>query len=321
MFCCQRRFRQENEPVDEAPGWCDSVPDDIPGEVHMLIVGLDYSCDRVSWAGKNPLDTKFAVDIMEDLARQCEVTTLEKLWNQQATKENVVAKIQEVASKCGEDDYFVFYYTGHGDQLVSVDDDENETHDQCFCLVDAYGSTDDATMTYRQQVWLRDDDFVEAVLEAIDETANVLVLVDACHSGTICDFNSGLWAERGQKAISLSGCSDTQTSAGTGKGGHFTRALSRSVQELQAGLGLDASYSVGQIYNKTLENYGESKDARHTQNIEIHGCTVYPAQMVWPLAPRQPYISRANMVGYTSANHFQNQGQQPVLPQWSLTAA
>ncbi|CAJ1331760.1 unnamed protein product [Effrenium voratum] len=126
MFCCQRRFRQENEPVDEAPGWCDSVPDDIPGEVHMLIVGLDYSCDRVSWAGKNPLDTKFAVDIMEDLARQCEVTTLEKLWNQQATKENVVAKIQEVASKCGEDDYFVFYYTGHGDQLVSVDDDENE---------------------------------------------------------------------------------------------------------------------------------------------------------------------------------------------------
>ena len=28
-----------------------------------------------------------------------EVTTLEKLWNQQATKENVVAKIQEASSK------------------------------------------------------------------------------------------------------------------------------------------------------------------------------------------------------------------------------
>ena len=87
------------------------------------------------------------------------------------------------------------------------------------------GSTDDASMTYRQQVWLRDDDFaarpdnslshlyrgclrsqVDAVLEAIDENAHVLVLVDACHSGapectnlvkllrgTICDFNSGLW--------------------------------------------------------------------------------------------------------------------------------
>lgn len=30
----------------------------------MLIVGLDYSCDRVSWAGKNVLDTKYAVDMI-----------------------------------------------------------------------------------------------------------------------------------------------------------------------------------------------------------------------------------------------------------------
>ena len=33
-------------------------------KVHMLIVGLDYSCDRVSWAGKNVLDTKYAVNMM-----------------------------------------------------------------------------------------------------------------------------------------------------------------------------------------------------------------------------------------------------------------
>lgn len=39
-------------------------------KVHMLIVGLDYSCDRISWAGKNVLDTKYAVDMMATWCHQ-----------------------------------------------------------------------------------------------------------------------------------------------------------------------------------------------------------------------------------------------------------
>ena len=91
----------------------------------------------------------------------------------------------------------------------------------------------------------------------------------------------------------------------------------------------------------------------HRQNIEIHGCAVYPADMVWPLAPRQfavetlhmhsgsqhqtagsqqipshslslvnclwsrqPYVSRANMQGMTSQNHFQYLSHQSES--WSL---
>lgn len=276
MFCCcaPNEFSAKNESVGEA-GWFDQEVRDVEGEVHVLICGLDYSCDRQSWAGQNPLDTKFAFDMMVGLCQACEVTTLKTLWNQQCTKEGILAAIEEVGSACGENDYFIFYYTGHGDQLPNIEGNE-ELMDQCFCTVDQYGNTDDPTMQYRNQVWLRDDDFARTLMDAVHDGCHVLVLVDACHSGTICDFHSGAWTQEGQtKAISISGCSDHQTSAGTGRGGHFSRSLVNSVMELQDEHE-DEAYSVGTFYDKVLENYDESKNPGHTQNIEIHGSGLRP---------------------------------------------
>jgi len=206
---------------------------DKEGEVHMLVCGIDYSCDTQSWAGKKPLDTRHGFDMMVHLAQACQVDTLKTLWNTQCTKAGVKQAIEEVASKCGPDDYFVVYYTGHGDQLAQDDIEEDEAKDQCLCLVDEYGNTDDATMTYRQQVWLRDDDFASAILDSLSEEAKVLVLIDACHSGSICDFHpESEWARRGYHAISISGCEDHETSAGTGRGGHFSRSLTKAVQSI-----------------------------------------------------------------------------------------
>jgi len=304
MFCCaSNEFSAKNEAVGGA-WWWDDVGD-VEGEVHVVICGIDYTCDRQSWAGRKPLDTKFAFDMMVGLCEACEVDTLKTLWNEQCTKEGILAAIEEVGAACGENDYFVFYYTGHGDQLPNVEGNRGgaaggsqEAMDQCFCTVDEDGNTDDATMQYRKQVWLRDDDFARTVIDAVHDDCNILVLVDACHSGTICDFHSGLWAQEGQtKSISISGCSDKQTSAGTGRGGHFSRSLVNSVMELQQEHGEDETYSVGTFYDKVLENYVESKNPGHTQNIEIHGCGLRPHQMAWPLIPKEHYISPAAMDG------------------------
>lgn len=270
----------------------------IQGQVHMLITGIDYACDKQSWAGppphgNGPLDTKFAFEMMKELAYKsgASYTTL---WNEQCTKEGIVRAILEVGAKCQPEDTFVFYYTGHGDQLPNDQAAyrlEGEESDQCFCLVDARGNTDDPTMQYRRQVWMRDDDFAKAVLHAVGPMAKVLVLIDACHSGTICDFTpQSEWAKRRQRAISISGCQDSETSAGTGKGGMFTRALTKAVQDLQG----RGSYNVSALYNRTLEHYVASKLPGHTQSIAIHGCVTRPMEMAWPLQPRSQYVSPAN---------------------------
>mmetsp|Transcript_33455 Transcript_33455/g.73198 ORF Transcript_33455/g.73198 Transcript_33455/m.73198 type:complete len:304 (-) Transcript_33455:97-1008(-) len=274
--------------------------EDVEGEIHMVICGLDYACDRRSWAGpppagNGPLDTKYAYNMMIELAQKCEAKTIATCWNEQCTKENIAKTISEVGKKCGEEDYFIFYYTGHGDRLPSIhqgDEDDDEEEDNCFCTVGPDGATDDPAMQYRTQVWWRDDDFAKCLLDAVSSEAKILVLADCCHSGSICDFTEDSeWAKRKQRAISISGCEDTETSAGTGKGGMFTRAMTRAIQDLQAE---KDSYMVSNIYNKIQEEYNANKTAGHTQHITIHGCVTKPKEMVWPLQPTTPYVSPAN---------------------------
>jgi len=261
------------------------------GKVHMLITGIDYACDSQSWAGPppnghGPLDTKYAFEMMKDLAWKSGADYM-TLWNEQCTTEHMIEAINEVGAKCKPDDTFIFYYTGHGDQLP--DPTGQERMDQCLCLVDANGNTDDATMTYRQQVWMRDDQLAKAITDATDARVKVLVLVDACHSGTICDFTEdSAWAQRRQRAISISGCEDNQTSAGTGKGGMFTRALTKAVQDTASSC---PALKTSTIYNLTLEHYNQDRKPGHTQNIAIHGCAVRPHELVWPLHPKKAYSS------------------------------
>merc|ERR1719410_1642539 len=260
QFMHQQPYHAGGQHIDVHMSATDRRVDDskpplpMQGAVHMVICGIDYSCDTQSWAGPpphghGPLDTHYAFEMMKDLAWKSGAQYM-TLWNQECTKERIAQAITEVASKCRPEDTFIFYYTGHGDQLPNMDGSDGG-QDECLCLVDANGNTDDPSYQYRNQVWLRDDHLIIPMIQATNPQVKVLVIVDACHSGTICDFDQeSEWARRRQRAISMTGCEDTETSAGTGKGGMFTRALTKAVQDLQG-----RPYNVSTVYNKTLEHY------------------------------------------------------------------
>mmetsp|Transcript_98831 Transcript_98831/g.176045 ORF Transcript_98831/g.176045 Transcript_98831/m.176045 type:complete len:392 (-) Transcript_98831:101-1276(-) len=303
------------------------TPSAPQGTVHALVCGIDYSCDFQSWAGpppkgSGPLDTGYAFRGFQGILRACGVSSVKTLWNQQCTRAGLRAACAEVGRLCKPGDYFLFYYTGHGDQLPAEPEDdeeeeeeeqgcfcnplssksgksghESEQQDQCFCLVDANGNTDDATMTYRQQVWMRDDEFADILISCIPDHVKMVVLMDCCHCATMCDFEEdNRWAKTRNQVISIAGSEDGQTSAGTGKGGAFSRALSRAIASLQeAG---NSTYFVSELYNATLAEYQKHHHDDHVQNISIRCMHVEPDKMIWPLLPQGKYQSPADLAEF-----------------------
>ncbi len=100
------------------------------------------------------------------------------LRDSEATGKNILASIDEwlVQGTTAGDEVF-FYYSGHGFQQPDVDGDEEDRLDETLVPVDAF-VTDD-----RRVEGMITDDEVRRLLDRMPGR-NVLVVVDACHSGT-----------------------------------------------------------------------------------------------------------------------------------------
>lgn len=131
---------------------------------------------------------------------------------------------------------------------------------------------------------MRDDDFVTCVCDSVPDSAQVLILTDCCHSGTIADLDGEQWA--GRKAISVTGCLDSQTSGDMGRGGIFTHSMLMAIENLQRSG--EQEYSVGAMFNATLVE--DKRIFNSAQDITIQ-CTssVKPDEMQWPMTPAERY--------------------------------
>jgi len=254
----------------------------VTGTVHMILCAIDYNCCPPPWGPPHALDTKPALDFMVALADNCGIQSKMVLYNQQVTTQGIASALMQMGQRCQPGDTLVFYYTGHGDSLADNDGDEASGKDQALCTLGPDGNAEP-----RAQVWTRDDVLVQMMSTYVPKHAKLLVLADCCHSGTIMDLDKPVWS--GHQAICISGCTDTQTSAGTGHGGQFSRAMTCTVCDLQRE-GKNA-YGIARLYNKTLENYQKHKTPSHTQNIQINMVGIEPKDFAWPLIPRSQYVA------------------------------
>jgi len=249
-------------------------------EKHAVIVWNDYNWQPLVAERWGPLDTQKGARFFRGLAESSGVRDIVEISRRQCTPDGIRNAIFQVGSRCGPQDVFIFYYSGHGETVEDQDGDEADGRDEAICTVDAAGRCSKST-------WLRDDDF-SLYLVSYVRAATVVVLMDCCHSGTMADFGRPHWLENDKKGVSISGCRDAGVSYGTGDGGVFTHAMCRAAQNL-ARKGQGQMHSMAVFYNQLLQDAMPLK-AQHGSKQQIvldSADSSHLHSIIWPLVPMQ----------------------------------
>ncbi len=107
------------------------------------------------------------------------------IQNEQATKLGIIAAIDRLLAKATTGDIIVFHFSGHGQQVFDdANKDEADGYDEALVPYNAnmrYGGG------YTGQNHIRDDELgnkLKLLRKKIGKEGSLLVLLDACHSGT-----------------------------------------------------------------------------------------------------------------------------------------
>jgi hypothetical protein len=105
---------------------------------------------------------------MADIAKSREFE-VNILLTKDATRDNVLSGIKRAAEELGEGGIFMVSYSGHGGQLPDLDDDEDDSLDETWCLFDGEVVDDELCDHYC----------------LFNPGVRVLLFSDSCHSGSV----------------------------------------------------------------------------------------------------------------------------------------
>lgn len=147
--------------------------------LHLLVVGINkYQNAAYNLNYAQPDAQSFTEKLMEQSKRIYKSINKVELYDENATKKNIMAAFKSIATKAQPQDVFLFFYAGHGSL-----DEENKDKDgeSPFYFVPT-----DVTKLYGdpQQLLTKaiSDDELKEYLTKIRSTKQI-VLMDACHSG------------------------------------------------------------------------------------------------------------------------------------------
>jgi hypothetical protein len=162
-------------------------------EKYAVIVAVSNYAPATGW---NMLNSENDIPLIrEALKRQgFKEANIRIIRDNEATKQGILlAMQQQFITKAKAGDICVFHFSGHGQQVMDNNGDEADGYDEALV-------TYDSPMEYEGGVekHLRDDEFgfkLEEVRKHLGSNGNLLVVIDACHSGT--STRSGLGTYRG----------------------------------------------------------------------------------------------------------------------------
>jgi hypothetical protein len=181
-----------------------------------LLIGINYKGTQNELQGCIN-DTKNIRQFL--LTKNYNPLNITTLNEKNASKANILKKFNELKTVSKPNDHIFIHYSGHGSWLRDKNNDEHDKRDETLVPYD-----------YMTNGEITDDYIYNEFLHKLTKDVNVFMLVDCCHSGTICDlryneFNdsnkietsneksNSLFSDTECNVIMISGCKDEQTSA------------------------------------------------------------------------------------------------------------
>lgn len=144
-----------------------------------LVIGLGEQQDK-AW---NKINGDKDVPLVQVMLKNAGFKSVTTLVNRQATKVGIVGAFKRMVASCKQGDVVYVHYSGHGQQMTDVHNDEKDGLDECWIPYDAYRK---ASKTYHGEKHLTDDElniYLNAIRHKIGAKGKLLVVIDACHSG------------------------------------------------------------------------------------------------------------------------------------------
>ena len=156
----------------------------LPVQLHAqvkraLVIGLGEQQDK-AW---NKINGDKDVPLVQTMLKNAGFKSVTTLVNRQATKVGIVGAFKRLTASCKQGDVVYVHYSGHGQQMTDVHNDEKDGLDECWIPYDACRK---ANANYHGEKHLTDDElnvYLNAIRNKIGANGKLLVAIDACHSG------------------------------------------------------------------------------------------------------------------------------------------
>ena len=144
-----------------------------------LVIGIGKQKDSAWNKINGDKDVPYVLEILNNANYEQIITCV----NEEATKAGIVSAFQTLTQSCQPNDIVYIHYSGHGQQMKDIGNDEADALDECWIPYDAYRKPSEK---YKGEKHLVDDEvnmLLTNIRNKIGAGGKMLVVVDACHSG------------------------------------------------------------------------------------------------------------------------------------------
>ena len=145
-----------------------------------LVIGLGEYEDK-EWS---KINGDKDVPIVREYLKKAKYSQIVTLVNKEATKVGITSAFKTLAEDCKPNDVVYIHFSGHGQPMKDINNDEKDGLDECWVPYDAYLKP---CAMDRGEKHLVDDEvnsLLNNIRDRIGDGGKMLVVIDACFSGT-----------------------------------------------------------------------------------------------------------------------------------------